>query len=225
LWGRAAEPQEKRAFLDSSRLLRFFAANSLFQLNLFSPQAFLFMTMPEVAQIEQLPVTQARAGEPAAWETLFRRYKLPLYVYVFELVRDEQSSLDIVQETFITAVRHIGELREDGKFGNWLFGIAHQKCVQRWRKRQEIFLDEMPETPDEFEESPHDLLVRREQEAEFMNLLNQLPPPQRSVLLLHFVEDFSLEEIARITEAQLGTVKSRLHYAKKSLRKLLEEER
>ena len=56
-----------------------------------------------------------------------------------------------------------------------------------------------------------------------MNLLNQLPLPQRSVLLLHFVEDFSLEEIARITGAQLGTVKSRIHYAKKSLSKLLED--
>ena len=55
-----------------------------------------------------------------------------------------------------------------------------------------------------------------------MNLLNQLPLPQRSVLLLHFVEDFSLEEIARITETQLGTVKSRMHYAKHALRKLLE---
>jgi len=58
-----------------------------------------------------------------------------------------------------------------------------------------------------------------------MHLLNQLPLPQRSVLLLHFVEDFSLEEIARITEVPIGTVKSRLHYAKKSLRKLLEEKR
>jgi len=54
-------------------------------------------------------------------------------------------------------------------------------------------------------------------------LLNQLPLPQRSVLLLHFVEDFPLEEISRITETPLGTVKSRLHYAKKSLRKILEE--
>jgi len=56
-----------------------------------------------------------------------------------------------------------------------------------------------------------------------MNLLNQLPLPQRSVLLLHFVEDFSLEEIAGITGAQIGTVKSRMHYAKKALRKLLEK--
>jgi RNA polymerase sigma-70 factor (ECF subfamily) len=56
-----------------------------------------------------------------------------------------------------------------------------------------------------------------------MQLLNQLPLPQRSVLLLHFVEDFSLEEIAGITGTPIGTVKSRLHYAKKSLRKLLEQ--
>jgi len=54
-------------------------------------------------------------------------------------------------------------------------------------------------------------------------LVNQLPAPQRSVLLLHFIEDFSLEEIANITGAQLGTVKSRMHYAKKALRKLLED--
>jgi RNA polymerase sigma-70 factor (ECF subfamily) len=177
---------------------------------------------PLLAAPEQLPVTQARAGEPVAWDTLFRRYQLPLYVYVFELVRDEQAGLDIVQETFIAAVRHIAGLREDAKFGSWLFRIAHQKCLQRWRKKQEFLFDEIPETPDEFEDSPDDLLIRQEQEAEFMNLLNQLPLPQRSVLLLHFVEEFSLEEIARITETQLGTIKSRLHYAKRALRKLLE---
>jgi RNA polymerase sigma-70 factor, ECF subfamily len=178
-----------------------------------------------VAETEQLPVTQARVGETAAWDALFRRYQLPLYVYVFELAHDEQASLDIVQETFIAAVRHIGGLRDDNKFGSWLFGIAHQKVVQHWRKRHEVLFDEIPESPDEFEDSPDDLLIRRESETEFMNLLNQLPLPQRSVLLLHFVEDFSLEEISRITEAQVGTVKSRLHYAKKSLRKLLEEKK
>jgi RNA polymerase sigma-70 factor (ECF subfamily) len=183
------------------------------------------MKMLEVAEPEQLPVPQARAGEPAAWDALFRRYQLPLYVYVFELIRDEQAGLDIVQETFIAAVRHIGGMREDSKFGSWLFGIAHQKCLQRWRKRKEILFDEVPEPPGEFEDGPDDLLIRREQETEFMNLLNQLPLPQRSVLLLHFVEDFSLEEIAGITGAQTGTVKSRLHYAKKSLRKLLEEKK
>jgi RNA polymerase sigma-70 factor, ECF subfamily len=178
-----------------------------------------------VAEREQLPVALARAGEPEAWDTLFRRYQLPLYVYVFELVHNEQTSLDLVQETFIAATGHIGGLRDDNKFGSWLFGIAHQKCIQRWRKqtREVDALEEISNAPDEFENDPSELLIRREQEAEFMNLLNQLPLPQRSVLLLHFVEDFSLAEIADITGAQPGTVKSRMHYAKKSLRKLLEE--
>jgi RNA polymerase sigma-70 factor, ECF subfamily len=180
-----------------------------------------------VAEPKQLPVPQARAGEPAAWDVLFRRYQRPLYVYVFELLHEEQASLDLVQETFIAAVRHIGGLRDDEKFGSWLFGIAHQKCIRRWRKHsgKEVLFDEIPESPGEFESSPDDLLIRREQEAEFMKLLDQLPLPQRSVLLLHFVEDFSLEEITRITETQIGTVKSRLHYAKKALRKLLEEKK
>ncbi|PYJ86287.1 MAG: hypothetical protein DME22_05905 [Verrucomicrobia bacterium] len=74
--------------------------------------------------------------------------------------------------------------------------------------------------PVESEIGPDDLLIRGEQETELMKLLNQIPLPQRSVLLLHFIEDFSLEEISRITGAQVGTVKSRLHYAKRALRKL-----
>jgi RNA polymerase sigma-70 factor (ECF subfamily) len=192
--------------------------------NLFWSCAFYWLTMPAMAESEQLPVQQAREGNPAAWDTLFRRYQLPLYAYVFELVHHEQTSLDLVQETFIAAAKHIGSLRDDEKFGSWLFGIAHQKCLLLWRKKggKEQLLDEIPDTPDESQDSPDDWLIRREQEGEFMNLLNQLPLPQRSVLLLHFMEDFSLEEIARITETQLGTVKSRLHYAKKALRKLLE---
>jgi len=181
-----------------------------------------------VAEREQLPVQAARAGSPEAWDILFKRYQLPLYVYVFELVHDEQASLDVVQEAFINAARYIGGLRDDAKFGSWLFGIAHQKCVQRWRtqKRDEDFREQLADSSDItslHETGPLDIIIREEQEAEFMKLLNKLPARQRSVLLLHFIEDFSLEEIAEITGAQLGTVKSRMHYAKKALRKLLEE--
>ena len=178
-----------------------------------------------VAEPEQLPVPQARSGDAEAWDILFKRYQLPLYVYVFELVHDEQASLDVVQEAFINAARYIGGLRDDAKFGSWLFGIAHQKCIQQWRKRsrEEALLEEAADAPPDFEDHPADLLIREEQEAEFMKLLNQLPLPQRSVLLLHFVDDFSLEEIVSITGAQLGTVKSRMHYAKLALRKLVEE--
>ena len=178
-----------------------------------------------VADDEQLPVRQARAGDSGAWDALLRRYQLPLYAYAFELVRDEQASLDLVQDTFIAAVRHLAGLRDDARFGSWLFGIAHQKCIQHWRKsgREEPLDDESIERLAGAADDPCELLIREEQEAEFMQALNQLPAPQRAVLLLHFIEDFPLDEIARITGASLGTVKSRMHYGKKALRELLKD--
>ena len=177
-----------------------------------------------VIEREQLPVAEARAGNAEAWAALFQRYRLPLYVYIFELVRDEQTSLDLVQETFLNAFRHLRSLRDDEKFGSWLFGIAHQKCIQQWRRRdRETELREELEPP-ESDKAPVELLIREEQEAEFMKMLQKLPVAQRSATVLHFVEDFSLEEIAGITGTNVGTVKSRLHYAKRALRKLLEED-
>jgi RNA polymerase sigma-70 factor (ECF subfamily) len=177
-----------------------------------------------VSECEQLPVAEARTGDAEAWNALFKRYQLPLYTYVFELLHDEQASLDVVQEAFVNAARHIGSLREDGRFGSWLFGIAHQKCVQRWRKKcpEEISIDQNDEDYPDAVAGPEEVLIRKEQEAAFMSILEQLAPAYKSVLLLHFIEGFSLDEIATITETPLGTVKSRLHYAKRSFKKLLD---
>jgi RNA polymerase sigma-70 factor (ECF subfamily) len=178
--------------------------------------------MPLVIEPEQLPVRSARAGDAEAWNVLFKRYQRPLFAYVFELVHHEQTSLDIVQESFINAARHIGSLRADDKFGSWLFGIAHQKCAQHWRRPapEKITIEDDADWPDAAA-GPDDWLIAREQEGEFMKFLEQLTSPHRAVLLLHFVEDFSLEEIAAVTGTRVGTVKSRLHYAKDALRKLL----
>jgi|ERR1700677_15581 RNA polymerase sigma-70 factor (ECF subfamily) len=177
-----------------------------------------------VSEHEQLPVREARSGDAEAWNALFKRYQLPLYSYVFELLHDAQLSLDVVQETFINAARHIAGLRDDAKFGSWLFGIAHQKCAQLWRKghREEIPIDPDSEQYADSSDDPAECLMRQEQEAAFIKTLDQLPTAHRSALLLHFVEEFSLEEIAAITETPIGTVKSRLHYARKTLKKLLE---
>jgi RNA polymerase sigma-70 factor (ECF subfamily) len=179
-----------------------------------------------VAERENLPVLEAKAGDPKAWDILFRRYQMPLYVYVVELVHEQQAALDIVQETFIAATRHIASLHDDEKFGGWLFRIAHQKCVQLWRKADtaRAAFEKLAEEPSDFETAPDDLLIRREQEDQFMNLLRDLHPEHRSVLLLRFIEDFSLDEIAQITNLPVGTVKSRLHYAKRALRALVEKD-
>ena len=158
--------------------------------------------------------------------TLFKRYQLPLLAYASESVRNVQTGMDIVQETFINAVRYLDRLQDDAKFGSWLFSIAHQKCIQHWRraKGEEPFDAAEWETAASGELDPSDWLIRKEEEALFMKSLGELPAVQRSVLLLHFLEHFSLEEIAQITESNPGTVKSRIHYAKNALRKLVRSE-
>src|ERR1700709_803876 len=122
--------------------------------------------MVVVSEQEQLPVREARAGEPEAWSVLLARYRLPLYTYVFGLTHQEQTALDIVQETFINAARHIASLREDKKFGSWLFNIAHQKCVQHWRKHhpEQISIDPQDEEFLDHDPNPRELLIRKEQE-------------------------------------------------------------
>jgi RNA polymerase sigma-70 factor (ECF subfamily) len=88
----------------------------------------------------------------------------------------------------------------------------------------ELPLDEETQYLAAEESNPRDWAIRKEDEEAFGRILEQLPLAQRSVLLLHFVEDFSLEEIAEISAVPVGTVKSRMHHAKKRLRKLLGKE-
>lgn len=175
-------------------------------------------------------IRAARASDFSAWDNLLKTHQLPLYTYIAELVRNDTTALDLVQDTFAAAVRHLDTLRDDTKFAAWLFGIAHQKCVQHWRRTrrtEERFVDNDSDTFDDFPADPADdplaQLLRREQADALFALVEKLPLPQRSALLLHVLEDFSLEDIARITAAPLGTVKSRLHHAKRALRILVEE--
>ena len=183
-----------------------------------------------VASPDPQLVNAARQHAPDAWDTLLKRHQLPLYTYIAELLRDDTAALDVVQETFATAVRHIASLRDDTKFASWLFGIAHQKCVQHWRRAKRtdaIFAptpeeDSASEWPDANESDPRAILLRREAAETFFILVGQLPEAQRSALLLHVLEDFSLEEIGNITSGPVGTVKSRLHHARRALRQLVE---
>src|SRR4051812_37864029 len=173
--------------------------------------------MAAVPENERSPVCEARAGDPDAWATLFQRYRLPLFTYIMQMVRHEQTAFDIVQETMLSAVKHIATLQTDAKFGSWLFGIAHQKCIQQWRKtnREHAALEQFGNEPTAIQDDPGDILIRDEDKARFLKILDQLPDAQRSALVLHFLEDFSLEEIAAITNTNIGTIKSRLHYGKR----------
>jgi RNA polymerase sigma-70 factor (ECF subfamily) len=185
--------------------------------------------MPLVAENNHSLVQAARRHDPHAWSALLKQHQVSLYAYVAELTHNREVALDLVQETFANAVRHIATLRDDAKFSSWLFGIAHQRCVQQFRRkrRHEGFFAETDESVDDFPDAgiddPRDTLIRAERREAFFSLVEKLPVAQRSALLLHVLEDFSLEEIATITASPVGTVKSRLHHAKRALRKLVED--
>ena len=156
----------------------------------------------ERAGLSQLPVKAARRGNQAAWAVLFRRFRLPLFVYVCQYIQSREEAFDLVQETFDNATRYLAGLREEEKFTSWLFRIAHQKCLRYWERHgKKAALDEpLEEAPVEeladAADNPRDWLIRKEREEALMSLIAQLRLPQRSVLLLHFMEEFSLEEIA-----------------------------
>ncbi len=169
-------------------------------------------------------VEAARGGDADAWTVLRQRYQLPLYTFVCELVRNPETALDVVQETFINAIRYLPTLRENGKFGSWLFSIARQKCTHHWRRPNPSEPGEEPDLQDQPDQglNPREWLIAQEQEEAFLAGLQKLAEPHREVVLLHCLEEFSLEEIAQITQTPLGTVKSRLHYARRSLRTEME---
>lgn len=180
--------------------------------------------VPDSSADLDVHVAAARAGDGAAWGPLLDRYQLPLFSYARELLRHETAALDVVQDAFVAAHRHLGSLRDDARFGSWLFGIAHQKIVQHWRRagREEPLDDTaLAITPDDLAPDPRDGFLRSEQASALLALVDELPPPQRAVLVLHFLEDFPLEAIAEITAAPLGTVKSRLFHARRALRERL----
>jgi RNA polymerase sigma-70 factor, ECF subfamily len=182
-----------------------------------------------VSESLQTLVQAARKNEEPAWDQLFRRYQLPLFTYAKGLTGNRESAFDIVQDTFARAIAHIRGLRDDARFGSWLFGIAHQACIRHFResRRDSSVFDghAEPEGIDADVADPRAMLLSSEDAGRLYELVDQLPLPQRSAFLLHVLGDSRIEDIARITGVPVGTVKSRLFHAKLALRRMIAEAR
>lgn len=180
----------------------------------------------EVKHNERDWVRRARLGDRSAWDSIFASYQLRLYGFARRLVEDKDDALDIVQETFAGALRHIGSLRDDERFAGWLFAIARQKCLLRLRKRQRAIVEAV-EQLDDFEdtaESVEEVLFRQEQVEAVDRAIATLPEAQKSAILLHYFLDLPLAELAEVMQSPIGTAKSRLHFARLALRRALSEE-
>ena len=179
-------------------------------------------------------VERCQAGELEAYEALVRRYRQRVYSLAYGMLRNEQDATDLSQETFVQAWQANLGFKKNASFYTWLYRITTNLCIDFVRKR-----DRRPTVP--FEETvdpdsdadvevapssqrlPDEEVRRKELREQIDAALQELSPEHRAVIQLREYEGMDYAEIAKAVGCQIGTVMSRLHYARKHLQKLLKE--
>ena len=183
-------------------------------------------------------VRQAAEGDRDAFRELFERYQRRVLSVVMGMLHDREAALDVTQETFIKAYRSIDRFKGEASFYTWIYRIAVNLAID-WQRREwrrpmaaptrspsgdgpeEDAIDRIgDETPgnDPFLATRDRQLRERVREA-----IEELTPDHKAVILLREVEGLSYDEISRAMQCSIGTVMSRLHYARKKLQKRLKE--
>ena len=165
-------------------------------------------------------IKQVLAGDVDAFRLLVERHQGPLFSLVGNLVRDVTYRDDIAQETFLAAYLHLSSYDpQRGRFSTWLLTIARNKCIDAMKERRPLVMDALPPKVDR--KSPADRLLEMELFTQFDRALAALPFEQKTAFILSEIEGMSHEEICRIEDVPLGTVKSRISRAREKLRSLL----
>jgi RNA polymerase sigma-70 factor (ECF subfamily) len=172
------------------------------------------------------------------YKTLIRRYQNRVYSAAYRLLGSAEEAEEVVQDTFVKVHQNLDKFRHQASFSSWVFRITHNLCMDIMRTRQRrnafhlISFDpqgseddsrsiKLNELPDHMP-NPAQQLDSEEQGQIIAASMTKLPDNQRTVLMLHDIEGFSYQEIADITGASIGTVRSRLHYGRLKLRELLD---
>ena len=173
-------------------------------------------------------------GEERAFQELVSRYQTRLLNFIYRTIGDREKAEDLVQEVFIRVYRHIGRFDRSKKFSTWIYTIASNlaKNELRNRSRNPLVLFQTikknwqeDDRPLQFEDTtsrPDDLYRKRHLRELVEESVAQLPTHHREVFVLRELEGKSYEEIAEITDCNLGTVKSRLNRARTSFAEIIE---
>jgi RNA polymerase sigma-70 factor (ECF subfamily) len=164
---------------------------------------------------------RCRLGEPGAFAELVAEMERPLLYYAAKVLANEDAAFDVLQEVWLTAFRAIQRLDDPRSIRSWLYRITHDRVIDRIRhdRSRESAEKARAEThPEEVEEA----FAAEDAEA-LHRAVDRIDLKHREVIVLHFLEDLSIQEIASIIGEPAGTVKSRIHYAKRALREALRE--
>ena len=172
-------------------------------------------------------IQQTLMGDQRAFGTLVRRYQKPLHALVWRKIGDFHIAEEITQDIFLNVYKKLQTLKNPNRFAGWLYVIASRRCIA-WLKKKRIpmkSLDAMP--PEELEELAY-AQYHAERQEEIVNnrhrevvkrLLQKLPESERTVVTLHYLGEMTCEDISKFLGVSPNTVKSRLHRARKRLRK------
>lgn len=185
----------------------------------------------EAIESELLLVDAAQAGDIGAFNQLVTRYQGQVYGLCLRMLGDRDTAEDAAQETFMRAYYRLSTF-QGGRFRLWLLRIAANMCrdmLRQRRRRGQVSLSGGSETaersrviePASTEASPDERMLRHELSAAIVACLDQLPEPQRTLLILSDIQGLSYEEIAEVLRIPVGTVKSRLSRSRARLRDIL----
>ena len=170
-------------------------------------------------------VRQAQQGSRGAFEDLVKRYERKVFHLAYGFVQDRATADDLAQEVFIKAYFALSKFHFKSEFGTWLYRIAVNHIKDHLRKtarKKEVSLEDVAELPvtggDEIKER-EEMRVQDERKKVVFRVLAALPEKYRTILTLRDVRGLSYEEVAAILAVSPGTVDSRLHRARKMLRK------
>lgn len=170
--------------------------------------------------IEQVLVLRCQIGDKDAFAELIERYQAPLRYFISRLSANPETAEDIFQDTWLTVIRRIHSLKKTEVFPTWLYRIARNKVYQRFRRKKMLSeLDENIAVPNDTEND----VFSPEDAVKIHRCLTELRPEHKEVLMLRFLEQMSYQQISEVINCRLGTVKSRIHYAKLALKKEMEK--
>ncbi len=166
-------------------------------------------------------IHRLQAGDDDAMRDLYTRYGQRLYAYALRLTNDPATAEDVTQNTLITAWRTISSFRGEGRLIAWLLGILHHTAMKSIRGLHTVSGPIPEETLPDHQPSPQEQAEGRERKRWVRDGLASLSLEHRTVLELVFYQGLSLQEVAEVLDCPLGTVKSRLSYARQHLRGVL----
>ena len=169
------------------------------------------------------------AGNVNALEALVLRHKEKIYTSIFFLVKDKYLAEDIFQDVFIRIIDTIrsGRYTEEGKFLPWAMRIAHNLCVDHFRKVKRTPTIKTSEDKDIFEvlnfteDSAETAMMKKQSHSRVREMLDLLPEDQREVIILRHYGDMSFKEIAAATNCSINTALGRMRYGLINLRKMM----